>query len=248
MPGVPPSDGHRWISILDDDGDTWLFDATFLLSSYNCIYGQGCQSIDVEVDRAEVLGCCVHGAHFVDEEDLEEVREATARLTPEQWQYQARANRKGGPFKQNKDGDWVTRKADGACIFLNRSTFEGGGGCALHRAALDHGERPLDWKPDVCWQVPIRLDIHTDDNDFETVFIRAWDRRDWGPGGDEFHWWCIEQDEAYQAPNPVYKTSRDELIEMVGKEIYERLVPELEELVASGSRPTPVAISSRPQR
>lgn len=242
---VPPTDGHRWISIIDDDNDTWLFDATFMLSSYNCIYGDGCQSIDTEVDHTEVLGCCVHGAHFVDDEDLQEVVAASALLTPDQWQFHGRAAKKGGPFKQNSDGDWVTKKAQGACIFLNRSDFPGGGGCALHRAALERNERPLDWKPDVCWQVPIRLDIHTDDNGFDTVFVRAWERKDWGEGGAEFNWWCIESAEAYQAVDPVYVSCRDELVEMVGEGIYDRLVPELEEIAASGSRPTPVTLTTR---
>ena len=76
---------------------------------------------------------------------------------------------KGGPFKQKKSGEWVTRKTKGACIFLNRPDFPGGQGCALHRAALEREERPVDWKPDVCWQVPIRLDIHTDDYDNDTL-------------------------------------------------------------------------------
>ena len=50
-----------------------------------------------------------------------------------------------------------------ACIFLNRPGFEGGAGCALHIAALEAGERPMDWKPSVCWQVPIRLEHSTDE-------------------------------------------------------------------------------------
>ena len=52
-----------------------------------------------------------------------------------------------------------TRKVvDGACIFLNRPGFAGGAGCALHLAALDAGESPIDWKPSVCWQLPIKVD------------------------------------------------------------------------------------------
>ena len=51
-----------------------------------------------------------------------------------------------------------TRVVDGACIFLNRPGFAGGAGCALHLAAVDAGESPIDWKPSVCWQLPIRVD------------------------------------------------------------------------------------------
>ncbi len=227
-----------------------MFDTTFLLSSYRCVYGDGCQSItdDPNHDQPELteaLGCCVHGAHFVDEDDLSDVAAAAALLTDEDWQFRRKAVKKGGAFKQNKDGDWVTRRHDGACIFLNRHDFSGGPGCALHGAALRRDERPLDWKPDVCWQVPIRLDIHTDDNDYDTVFIRAWDRRDWGAGGEDFHWWCIEDAATYRGGDPVYRSCRDELIEMVGEEIYDRLAAELDWRVAQPTTATPVSLRTR---
>ncbi len=228
LQNLPPSDGHRWVSIIDKAGDMWLFDATFLLSGFGCIYGQGCQSIEVEPDHTETLGCCVHGAHFADKEDRENTAAYAALLTSEQWQHRQRAVRKGGAFKKNKAGDWVTRKASGACIFLNRAGFVGGAGCALHRAALARNERPLDWKPDVCWQVPIRMEVHTDDNGRDTVFVRAWERRDWGEGGDDFNWWCIEAPEAYSSGEPLYQRSRDELVELVGEEVYLLAVAQLE--------------------
>ena len=54
------------------------------------------------------------------------------------------------------------------------------------------GERPIDWKPDVCWQLPLRLQEHTDDHGHVTSTLREWKRRDWGEGGHEFHWWCTD--------------------------------------------------------
>lgn len=236
---VPPADGHRWMSLVDEHNDIWMFDVTFMLSNYHCIYGQGCASIDTEPDHTETLGCCIHGAHMADEEDLDTVAGYAALLDDSNWQYRKRAAKKKGPFKKSKEGEWVTRKADGACIFLNRAGFEGGPGCALHRAAQERGERPMDWKPDVCWQVPIRLDIHTSEFGRDTVFVKAWDRLDWGDGGEEFNWWCTEESEAFSSTKPVYETSRDELIEMVGADIYERLATELAQL----RREQPVAIS-----
>ena len=217
-----------WLELEDGASTTWLFDTGFLLSNYHCIYGQGCRSIDVEPDPTETLGCCVHGAHFVDGADRRRVAAHARQLDDDEWQHHGRAAKRGGPLKKNKKGEWVTRKAGGACIFLNREGFAGGAGCALHVAALNRGERPLDWKPTVCWQVPIRLDVHTDDYGYETVLVRAWQRRDWGPGGDEFNWWCTEADEAYTAAAPVYETAREELVELVGDDVYARLVVELE--------------------
>ena len=235
----PPDDGHSWLAIDDPDQNaTWMFDTTFLLSDYQCIYGRGCQSIDHDANTSDLLGCCLHGAHFVDDDDLASVTEYVAELGPDEWQFHDRAARKGGPFKQTRAGDWVTRKAQGACIMLNREGFAGGAGCALHAAAVRRGERPIDWKPDVCWQVPLHLDILTDEYGHETVLVRAWQRRDWGPGGEDFHWWCIEDDEPYRGGNPVYRSCRDELIEMVGADIYDRLADELDRRPAE----TPVSL------
>ena len=238
-----PEDGRVWYSIEDTaENTTWLFDTTFLLSSYSCIYGHGCRSIDVEPDHTETLGCCTHGAHLIDREDRTNVAGFASRLTEDDWQFMGRAEYKGGPFKKNKNGDWVTRKVKGACIFLNRHDFDGGGGCALHRGALAAGERPMDWKPDVCWQVPIHLDIHTDEYGHETVLVRAWQRRDWGAGGNDFNWWCIEEDEAYVAASPVFETLADELTEMVGRDIYRQLAEAMKAQMAA-NRVTPVTIT-----
>jgi hypothetical protein len=122
---------------------------------------------------------------------------------------------------------------------LNREGFGGGAGCALHAAALKRGARPLDWKPAVCWQVPIRLDVHRDDYGHETVMVRAWQRRDWGPGGEDFHWWCTEEDLAYTGPQPLYLGAREELVELLGRALYDRLVVQLDRRRSE----TPVGIS-----
>ncbi len=248
-----PEDGHSWYSVDDVGGKTtWIFDTTFLRSRYRCIYGQGCPSIDSEPDPTATLGCCIHGAHMVDKEDRGNVLAFADRLGPEVWQNRDRAEAKGGPLKKKKGGDWVTRKVDGACIFLNRDGFDGGAGCALHLGAEQAGARPMDWKPDVCWQVPLHLDVHTDEYGHETVILRAWQRRDWGPGGEDFHWWCIEdQATTHIDDQPVYVTLADELIEMVGRKVYQRLKDHLDTLADVRSvdpdgipiTATPVALS-----
>ena len=122
--------------------------------------------------------------------------------------------RDGGPIFKNDDGEWVTQTVDDACIFLNRPGFEHGAGCALHQAAVRRGERPLDWKPDVCWQVPIRFDEHTDDNGHSTFILREWKRRDWGRAAD-FGWWCTD-DPAFNEDRRV-EDLWDEIIEPVGR-------------------------------
>ena len=150
-------------SIIDQVEDCGLFDATLAVGDHR-IDGQGCPSkskfppapghrqprvvgTDLRgrsVRRRQLMtstaSCCVGG---------------TVLTKSSTWQYIGRSRKKGGPFKKNADGDWVTWKADGACIFLNRRGFEGGPGCALHRLALERKQRPVDFKPDVCWQVPV---------------------------------------------------------------------------------------------
>ena len=61
-----------------------------------------------------------------------------------------------GWVMKDDDGDKQTRTYGGGCIFLNSPDFEGGGGFALHNLAVAKGVKPLEVKPDVCWQLPIR--------------------------------------------------------------------------------------------
>ncbi|MSY12977.1 MAG: hypothetical protein F2673_07585, partial [Actinobacteria bacterium] len=198
MPKTPqPSDLHEWISFEDPTEDrTWVIDATFLLSSWTCIYGRGCQGVLTADATALQQGCCSYGAHFLDKDDVETVRKSSARLTADQWQFRKEAKKLGWLDKDPDSGDDVTRVHEGACIFLNRPGFGRGAGCALHVGALDAGERPMDWKPDVCWQLPIRLEEHTDSHGHVTSTVREWKRRDWGDAGEEFHWWCTNDQSA----------------------------------------------------
>lgn len=215
-------DVHEWVSFEHDDC-TYVFDLTFLTSNYMCIYGQGCPGIlDAPAPQLH-QGCCSFGAHFVDDEDRDHVADLAGRLGPDEWEYAQRAEELGGPIQRNEDGDWMTHVVDGACIFLNRPGFSKGPGCALHQGALARDERPLDWKPAVCWQVPLRLEQQVDDNEHVTWVLREWKRRDWGEGGEDFHWWCTEHPMAFVADRAVYRTMADELIELVGEEPYVRL-------------------------
>ena len=227
-----PEDLHEWLSFEDPDEDrTWVFDVTFLTSRYRCIFGQGCQGVLTGPAPELQHGCCSYGAHFTGDEDRERIEKLVATLTPEVWQHQRVGERKG-TIVTDRNGDVRTRLHDGACVLLNRPGFPGGAGCALHRAALDVGERPLDWKPEVCWQLPLRRIDSTDEVGHVTSTLREWKRRDWGPGGQEFAWWCTEAPEAFVDADPVYVTMRGEIEEMVGTEIYDRFV---EALGARGS-------------
>ncbi len=186
-PGAVGSDTHEWVSFDDPDEErTWIFDVTFLLSRWTCIYGRGCQGVLTGPAPELAQGCCSYGAHFTDDADVERVKAAAKTLTDDDWQHRARA-RRGGQVRTARDGSRVTRLVDGACIFLNRPGFPAGPGCALHLAALRRGQLPLELKPDVCWQLPLRREDLTGDDGRVTTFISQWDRRHWGEGGAAFH-------------------------------------------------------------
>jgi hypothetical protein len=218
-------DLHEWVSFEDPEEDrTWMFDVTFLTSPWRCIFGQGCPGVLTGPTPELEEGCCSYGAHFVDEDDHREILALSKELTDEQWQFRRVSARRGGPTRRNRAGDFVTRLVDDACIFLNRPGFPGGAGCALHRAAIELGERPIDWKPDVCWQLPLRRVDTTDDDGHVTSTLREWKRRDWGDGGFEFHWWCTDDSQAFVDRHPVYETLRDEIVELMGEVAYRLFV------------------------
>ena len=116
-----------------------------------------------------------------------------------------------------------TRVVDGACIFLNRPGFAGGAGCALHIAALAADESPIDWKPSVCWQVPVKVDWVMRDDDVEVATLRRWARADWGVDGERMAWCCTEADEAYVGDRPVIETLAEELESIVGTAVFVEL-------------------------
>lgn len=215
-----------------DPGDTeqvFRCDLTWLTSAWTCIFGQGCPGI---YETSPDVGCCTLGAHFSDADDEARVAGFVAQLTPGQWQQH--------PGRVVETDDWVELDGDGerktrtsefegqsACVFANRSGFSGGEGCALHGLALAQGRNPLETKPDVCWQLPIRRTYRTvelaDDTSYLEVSITEYDRRGWGPGGHDLDWYCSGNTEAHVAPDPVYVTHEAELTELMGELAYAEL-------------------------
>jgi len=202
------------------DGDTtWRFDRAFLTSNWTCIWGQGCLGILAEPAPELNQGCCSVGAEVDGEDESRRVAGLAATLEPEGFQFHAEAEAVG---VFNDDGT-NTRVVDGACIFLNRPGFAGGEGCALHLAAVADGESPIDWKPSVCWQLPVRVDWSPPVDGVEVAHVRAWSRADWGDDGDPMAWCCTEGDRAYVGDRPVVESLADELEGIVGTTVYVEL-------------------------
>ncbi len=217
---------RAWVEFPDpaDDEQVFRCDLTWLTSRWNCLFGNGCQGI---TPGRAADGCCTLGAHFSDEEDEQRVAGHVARLTPETWQFHDVGTGALGWTEVNDEGERQTRRWQGACIFNNRAGFEGGAGCALHTLALREGREPLETKPDVCWQVPIRRSYEwvelPDGEEVLYVTVGEYDRRGWGSGGHDLHWWCTSAPSAHGAGQPVYESYRAELTELMGKPGYDRL-------------------------
>ncbi len=212
----------------------WRFEREFLESNWTCLFGKGCQGI-LPTPAAELnQGCCSLGAHFGDgpagTAESMNVAAYAAMLTPAQWQHHADGTERdadGALCGIFGDADRShTRVVDGACVFLNRPGFAGGEGCALHIAADAAGESPTDWKPSVCWQLPLRVDWEPIDDDTEQATVRRWSRTDWGEHGRTMAWCCTERSdggEAYCGSEPVVDSMRDSLIALAGEGVYVEL-------------------------
>jgi hypothetical protein len=152
------------------------------------------------------------------------------KLDDSDWQFRDKGlGRKGYLELDEYDGkpQWRTRKHKGACIFLNRPGFAGGTGCALHINALKRGVAPLTMKPEVCWQLPIRRSqewvTRPDGSEILKTTITEFDRRAWGEGGHDLHWYCTGDPAVHIGAKQVWESLADELTELIGEKAFAEL-------------------------
>ena len=227
-------DAPRTWAEFDDPADPdqrFRVDLSWLCSSWTCIFGCGCKGI--YADRPDD-GCCTLGAHFTDDNDLQRVAAVVAELTAEEWQLRPSEGKFGqkDPARVDRwtepDGDAIkTKVVKGACIFLNRPGFPAGAGCALHQKGVRMGRAPHTVKPDVCWQLPIRRHYSNikrpDGTSYLEITITEFDRRGWGAGGHDLDWYCSANPEAHVSREPVFRSSKAELVELMGEAAYAEL-------------------------
>jgi len=220
------------------DGETrWRIDASFLRSNWTCIWGRGCQGILDEPATELNQGCCSVGAELADQDEAMRLSAYAALLEPSVFQHYEEAREHGSCEDARGHGSCEDARGHGifsdetrsntalvenACIFLNRPGFPGGPGCALHLAALAAGESPAEWKPSVCWQLPLRVDW-TDIDGGEQATLRRWSRSDWGVEGKTMAWMCTEEAEAYVGETSVIDSLGEELEAIVGTSVYVEL-------------------------
>jgi hypothetical protein len=225
---VAPDFPRDWVEFVDPADAQHLVraDLTWLLSSWTCVYGRGCQGI---AEGRAADGCCTHGAFWSDDEDEQRVTRFARRLRKKDWQHADLGRREGVSELDELEGEPArrTRTVDGACVFLNRAGFAGGEGCALHALAERLGVHPLETKPDVCWQLPIRRTQEWVDRPDEVQLlvtsVGEFDRRGWGPGGADLHWWCTSSPAAHVGAEPLYLSYTAELTALLGAPAYDEL-------------------------
>jgi hypothetical protein len=248
-----PNFARDWVEFRNPDNSEEIFkcDITWLTSYWQCIYGNGCCGIDADKPDA---GCCSDGAYYTNKMDEERVLKSARKLTKSEWQFYDQARDKS---KKNLniseiglDKDRKTRKINDSCIFLNRVGYEAPGytgkfGCALHHLANKEGSHPVDTKPDICWQLPLRRSWEVRDEgekEITVVVIGEYERSAWGEGGADLDWYCTSNSEAHVGKIPVYHSSKTELIKMMGKAGY----LELEKLC--DSRMAAIAATKKAQK
>lgn len=231
---VPLDFPREWVEFFDPADAEHLIraDLTWLCSRWTCIFGRGCRGT---LTGQHDTGCCNHGAFFSDKDDEKRVRGFAAELTEADWQLRPAAVSAGGKRlnifqREELDGDAErkkTRIVDGACIFANRAGFAGGIGCALHTLALRLGLNPLETKPEVCWQLPIRREQEWVDRPDETRILRStlgeFDRRGWGEGGHDLDWYCTGAPAAHTGARPMYESYQAEIAALIGQLAYDEL-------------------------
>ncbi len=246
---MAPDFPRQWLEFTNPENPEHVFsiDLTWLESSYSCQFGtQNCHGI---IEGFSQVGCCNHGAFLCDETDLEQLYDAVVRMPARYWQY--RPNNLDAYLQREDHSDlepWLewdeldndegeaepalkTTLVNGACIFANRLGWETGPGCALHQWALDAGEDLTVVKPEVCWQLPLRrLEAYEDRPDGVEILrttITEYNRRGWGNGGEDFHWYCTTAPSCHGNDTPLWQSCETELRTLMGDAAYEFLAAHL---------------------
>ncbi len=242
---IAPNFVRDWVEFINPANPEEIFkcDMTWLTSYWQCIYGNGCCGIDADKPDA---GCCSDGAYYTSKDDEARTLRAAKKLSKSTWQFydQARPKKSGGKLQISEiglDKDRKTKKIKDSCIFLNRTDYKAPGytgspGCVLHHLAEKEGVHVVETKPDICWQLPLRRSWETrevGDSSITVVVIGEYERLAWGEGGADFDWYCTSNAEAHTGKLPVYKSSKIELLTMMGKSGYEELAKLCDSRVAA---------------
>ena len=105
-------------------------------------------------------GCCNHGAYFTDKDDQKRVRKFAKQLTRDDWQLFDEGPRDKGKLRSRRRSRTTTRaarrRARSTAPASSPTARIPAASAAPHGLALRMGMNPLETKPEVCWQLPVR--------------------------------------------------------------------------------------------
>jgi hypothetical protein len=232
----------EWLTFPDpaDEDRQFRVNVSFLLSSYECIYGCGCPGLLNRKASADIA-CCERGVTFMDEDDFEHVAEMVDGLTAEDCDNIEHVRTRGWYLASKSGRPYKTRKLGDGCIFANRAGGPAGKpGCAFHHLADRLGVHHSETKPFICWTIPLNF---SDEDPVEpggrsTTLVTAFTADAWGgtddaeepDGRGHMGYWCVDTPDAYRGTRPVYRSMERELRRGMGDAGYERMVELLEEI------------------
>jgi hypothetical protein len=235
----------------------------FLISNYQCIWNEGCKGCQDPGPYGCCYGGADFGGNDGEklrvstEQLVSEHPELWHRANHYAGRF-FRSLRKPGPLGIagarmnwnwkilfNRDKSWEgyrTKVYDGRCEFFNPEDHEHHG-CALHALALKTGKHHTETKAQACWVLPFTATYHFE-GDWEHVAVTVVKSHHWIAGQDEDveppvdtdhpNWWCIEDEAAYIGKTSVLVSMQDELIELIGEELYWRAWNYIEEESKAG--------------
>jgi hypothetical protein len=227
----------------DDPDRQYRVNVSFMLSNYECIFGQGCPGSLNKYPSAD-FGCCERGVTFIDDDDFAHVEEMVGQLTAEDCDNIDHVRNRGWFLASRSGKPYKTRKIGGLCIFGNRTGGAAGkAGCAFHHLAARQDRHHTETKPFICWSVPLNFSQEEPEEPGgrETTIVSAFTADAWGGTDDEeesdgrghLGWWCVDTPDAYRGARPVYQSMEHELRKGIGDSAYERMA----ELLAGLERP-----------
>ena len=221
---MPPLDLHEWISFEDDhEQRTWVFDATFLRSNWSCIYGAGCKGVlDARRHRArpgllQLRRPLRRRRRRADRARRARPARAAPLAEPQEGPQQGRPRDRGRRHQDPRRRRRVHLPQPARLRRRRRLR-------AAHRRARGRRAATSTGSPTCAGSCRCASSTTPTTTATSPRRLREWKRRDWGEGGDEFHWWCTESDDAFVGGAPVYQYLRDEIIEMVGQAAYDQMV------------------------
>ena len=192
-------DRHEWFSFEDPNEDrTWMFDVTFLLSNWTCIWGAGCQGVLTGPAAGAQPGVLLvrralpRQRRLQAGDPLRQAAHARAVAVP-------RRREEAGRVRDPPEERRLAHPARGRRVHLPEPPGLRGrrGLRAPHRRASRPASASSTGSPRSAGSCPIRQVDSTDENGHVTSTVREWKRRDWGEGGFEFHWWCTDAPDAF---------------------------------------------------